>query len=83
MCFLSVIQTSLTYYACVAYVHSPLQLLYNRIVIKSHIAMKTIFGLDRRTATAVVLAHAEVYALELRYKLDVMYFPMPLPYSCI
>ena len=73
MFYLFVIQTSLTY-AIVAYVHSLSQLLYNRLVIKSHLAMKTVFGLDKRTPIAVVLAHTKLYPIELRYNLKLCIF---------
>ena len=74
MFYLSVIQTSLTY-ASVAYVYSLSQLLYNHLGIKSHLAMKTVFGLDRRTPTTVVLAHTKLYPIELRS--EVMHFHVP------
>ena len=66
MSYISVIQTSLTY-ASVAYVHSLTQHLYDRLIIKSHLAMKTVFRLHRRTPTAFVLSHAKLSPIELRY----------------
>ena len=36
--------------------------------------MNTVFGLDRRTHTAVVLAHTKLYPIELRYNLKLCIF---------
>ena len=78
MFYISVIQTSLTS-ASVAYVHSLTQHLYDRIIIKSHLAMKTVFGLHRRTPTAFVLSHAKLSPIELRYNFKLSLFT----YRCL
>ena len=60
--------------------HSLTPLLYNRLVIKSYLAMsKSVFGQDRHTPTVVVLAHAKLYPIELRYNLKLCIFT----YRCL
>ena len=78
MFYISVIETSLTY-ASVAYVYSLTQHLYDRLIIKSHLAMKTVFGLHRRTPTAFVLSHAKLSPIELRYNFKLYLFT----YRCL
>ena len=78
MFYISVIQTSLTY-ASIAYVHSLTQHLYDRVIIKGHLAMKTVFGLHRRTPTAFVLSHANLSPIELRYNFKLCLFT----YRCL
>ena len=63
--YLSVLQSTLDY-ASVAYVHSLTQQLFDRLVVKSHVAMKKVFGLPRRTNTSFVLSHSKLSGLEQR-----------------
>ena len=43
--------------------------LHSRLVVKSHLSMKLIFGLDRHTSTAFVLSHCRLLEQRLNLKL--------------
>ena len=66
--YLSIIQSTLEY-ASSAYIHSLSSTLHNKLVICSHLAMKKVFGLSRRTPTDLVLRKFQLYSLEQRLNL--------------
>ena len=71
--YLSIIQPTLDY-ASLAYVHSLNQQNYDQLLRVSLYAIKEIFGLDRMTPSRIVLNHAQLYALGLRFNLKLYMF---------
>ena len=78
MFYVSIIQSTLEYGSS-AYVHSLTDELYNKLCIASHLAMKKIFSLDRRTSTQIVHTYANLYTLEQRLNLKTYIFT----YRCL
>lgn len=71
--YLSIIQSTLEYGSS-AFVHSLTQDVYNKLITTSHLTLKKIFSLDRRTSTALVHNTAKVYTLEQRVNLKTYVF---------
>ena len=71
--YLSLIQSTIEY-ASNSYAHCLTPSLYSRLVTLSHISMKQVFGLPRRTPTVFVLRHAKLYSLESRLNLRLFIF---------
>jgi len=73
--YCSIIQSTLEYASC-AYVHCLSQNLYNKLLSCGRIALKRIFGLDRRTPSELLYKHTQLYTLEQRinFKLYVLVY---------
>ena len=73
--YLSVIQSTLEY-ASTAYVHCLAQQQYDLLLKCARIALKKIFGLDRRTPSEILYTHTKICSLEqrLNFKLYVLVY---------
>ena len=76
--YLSVVQSTLEY-ASSAYVHCPTSILFQKLIVRSHLCMKKILNLDRLTPMSIVLKHGSLYSLEQRFDYKLIY----LVYGCL
>ena len=75
--YLSIIQS--TRVASSAYVHCLTSILFQKLIVCSHLCMKKTFNLDCLTPTSVVLQHGSLSSLEQRFDYKLIY----LVYRCL